>query len=146
MFRSVEPVHALIPLSRRFIVPRLATLMKIADIAFTVIPVSNLAKARPFYEGVLKLKPTQIYEKDGMGMIEYDIGPGTLAIGAGAPLLAPSTHGAVISLAVEDFEEAIAELKQHGVVFKMEPIETPVCRMAMITDPDGSPLMLHKRK
>ena len=28
----------------------------------------------------------------------------------------------------------------------MEPLETPVCHMAIISDPDGSRLLIHKRK
>lgn len=47
---------------------------------------TNLQKARGFYEEVLGLKPSHIFEKEGMGMIEYNIGTGTLSIGGGAPI------------------------------------------------------------
>jgi len=33
---------------------------------------------------------------------------------------------------VEDFDAAIAHLKEHDVKFRLEPLATPVCRMAMI--------------
>jgi len=36
------------------------------------------------------------------------------------------------------------ELLQN-VKFRIEPIQTPVCRMAMIFDPDGNTICIHKR-
>lgn len=120
--------------------------MKIIEIAFTVLPVSSLKKARAFYEGALGLKPSKVFEKDEMGMVEYDIGAGTLAIGCGAPLFKPSEGGGAIALEVEDFGAAIDHLKRSGCTFSLEATETPVCRMAVVTDPDGNFLMIHKRK
>jgi predicted enzyme related to lactoylglutathione lyase len=116
------------------------------EIAFTVLPVSSLSKARQFYEGVLGLKATSVFDKGDTGFIEYDIGQGTLAIGCGAPLFKPSKEGGAVALEVADFERAISELKQDKCNFAMEVHETPVCRMAVITDPDGNFLMIHKRK
>jgi len=116
------------------------------DIAFTVLPVSSLAKARPFYEGVLGLKATSVFDKGDMGFIEYDIGHGTLAIGCGAPLFKPSKDGGAIAIEVADFDDAISSLKQKDCAFAMDAQETPVCRMAVIKDPDGNFLMIHKRK
>src|SRR3954471_8237797 len=111
------------------------------EIAFTVLPVSSLAKAREFYEGVLGLKPTSVFEKNDMGFIEYDIGAGTLAIGCGAPLFKPSKEGGAIALEVADFDAALLALKQKDCAFAMEAQQTPVCRMAVIRDPDGNFLM-----
>jgi predicted enzyme related to lactoylglutathione lyase len=48
-------------------------------------------------------------------------------------------------LKVEDFDAAIAHLRANGVKFRMEPFSTPVCRMAMICDPDGNTICIHKR-
>jgi predicted enzyme related to lactoylglutathione lyase len=120
--------------------------MNITEIAFTVLPVSSLSTARKFYEGILGLKPSHVFEKEDMGMIEYDIGAGTLAIGCGAPLFKPSKDGGAVALEVEDFEAAIATLKKSGCNFALETHETPVCRMAVVTDVDGNFLMIHKRK
>jgi predicted enzyme related to lactoylglutathione lyase len=120
--------------------------MKITEIAYTVLPVTSLVKARSFYEGTLGLKATQVFEKGDLGFVEYDIGASTLAIGAGAPLFKPSKDGGAVALEVDDFDAAIAEVKKSGCALKMEPHETPVCRMAVLTDPDGNFLMIHKRK
>jgi len=120
--------------------------MRVTEIAFTVLPVSSLTKGREFYEGVIGLKPTLIYEKDDRGMVEYDIGAGTLAIGCGAPLFKPAKDGGAVALEVADFEIALAALKKNGCSFALEAHETPYCRMAVVADPDGNFLMIHKRK
>jgi predicted enzyme related to lactoylglutathione lyase len=46
---------------------------------------------------------------------------------------------------VVDFDAAISELKAKQIPFDLEPTETPVCWMAVIADPDGNKLTVHKR-
>ncbi|HET6370642.1 MAG TPA: VOC family protein [Nitrospiria bacterium] len=65
--------------------------MKIIDIAFTVYPVTNLKRARRFYEETLGLHAARVFGDEDKGMIEYDIGPTTLAIGCGASQFRPSS-------------------------------------------------------
>ena len=120
--------------------------MKVTEIAFSCYPVTDMARARKFYETVLGLKPTMIVgEPGGMQWTEYDIGSGTLSIGAGAPDWQPRSDGCSVGLEMEDFDAAISELKAKGVKFKMEAFPTPVCKMAMISDPDGNTICIHKR-
>jgi predicted enzyme related to lactoylglutathione lyase len=57
----------------------------------------------------------------------------------------PSPDGPSVGFEVVDFDTAIAELKAKHVPFDLEPMETPVCRMAVIADPDGNKLTVHKR-
>jgi predicted enzyme related to lactoylglutathione lyase len=122
-------------------------MLKVQEIAFSCYPVTNMARAREFYEGVLGLKLTHHSgEPGGMEWVEYDIANGTLSIGAGAPNWAPTTNGCSVGLEVENFETAIEHLKAKGVKFHMEPFETPVCRMAFVLDPDGNAVCIHKRK
>lgn len=120
--------------------------MKIIEIAFSVYGVTDLKRARQFYEDTLGLKATKTYLKGDLGMVEYDIGPGTLSIGAGAPLFKPAAGGGVVALEVEDFAAAVARLRAHGVKLLAEPHETPVCHLVTIADPDGNLLIIHKRK
>jgi predicted enzyme related to lactoylglutathione lyase len=115
----------------------------ITEIAFVVIPVTDIAGARKFYEGALELKPTT--EAVGGSWIEYEIGPHTLAIGA-HPEWKPSSDGTSTALEVDDFPGTIQRLKNDGVKFSMDVTETPVCHMAIIHDPDGNKLLIHKRK
>ena len=121
-------------------------MLKVTEIAFSCYPVTDMARARKFYEGVLGLKPTMVFgEAGGMQWTEYDIGPGTLAIGAGAPGWNPRSDGCSVGLEMEDFDAAIAHLRTNNVKFRMEPFPTPVCRMAFISDPDGNTICIHKR-
>jgi predicted enzyme related to lactoylglutathione lyase len=121
-------------------------MLKITEISFSCYPVTDMARARKFYEGTLGLKPTvTVGEAGGMQWTEYDIGPGTLALGAGAPDWHPRADGCSVGLEVADFDAAIADLKSKKVKFKMEPFPTPVCKMAMISDPDGNTICIHKR-
>lgn len=119
--------------------------MNITELAFTLVPVTDLKKARRFYEEILGLKPTHEFQKGGMGMVEYDLGAATLTLSAGVALYKPQAAGAV-AFEMEDFGAAVTELRAQGVRFILEPVETPVCRMAVVADPDGNQLIIHKRK
>ncbi len=118
--------------------------MKVTEIAFTCYPVTDVARSRAFYEGILGLTPAMVSESEGGTWVEYEIGAGAFAIGKmeGWP---PSPAGASVAFEMDDFDGAIAELKAAGVPFKMEPFPTPVCQMAFVTDPDGSSVCIHKR-
>jgi predicted enzyme related to lactoylglutathione lyase len=121
-------------------------MLTVTEIAFSCYPVTDMARARVFYETILGLTPTMTAgEPGGMEWTEYDIGSGTLSIGAGAPGWKPTAEGCSVGLEVEDFEAAIAHLKSKGVKFHLEPFATPVCRMAFIYDPDGNAICIHKR-
>jgi len=116
----------------------------ITEIAFTGIPVTDMKRARMFYEEVLGLKTTM--ESAGGMWVEYDIGPGTLGIGCYGEVWKPSADGTCIALEVEDPAAELARLKSRGVPVHLEVTESPVCHFAMISDPDGNRIMLHKRK
>ena len=121
-------------------------MLNVTEIAFSCYPVTDMARARKFYESVLGLKPTIIVgEPGGMQWTEYDIGAGTLALGAGAPDWKPTATGCSVGLEMEDFDAAIAHLKANGVKFKMEAFPTPVCTMAFIYDTEGNLICIHKR-
>lgn len=120
--------------------------MKITEIAFSAYPVTDVARARKFYEGVLGLKVTQDQDMGDKGhWIEYDIGSGTLSIGK-YDGWKPTGDGCTVGLEVENFDEAVASIKTFGTPIKMGPFETPVCFMLMVSDPDGNTVIIHKRK
>jgi predicted enzyme related to lactoylglutathione lyase len=122
------------------------TLMKFTEVAFTCYPATDIAASRAFYEGVLGLTATMVVPMGDDGeWVEYELGPHTLAIG-NAPGWLPSADGPSCGLEAENFDIAIASLKKANVVFKMEPFETPVCHMAMVLDPAGNVIIIHKRK
>lgn len=123
----------------------------IKEIAFTIYAVSDIKKARAFYEGVLGLVPSDEFPvKEDSVWIEYNIGKapneGTFAIGYAPGQWEPSKDGASISFEVDDFDATIAKLKAEGLKFKVEPMDFPTCHMAVVLDPDGSSVGIHKRK
>lgn len=121
-------------------------MINITAIAFTGYPVTDMPRARAFYEQVLGLKSTVVFEHDGKHWIEYDIGPGTLAISnMSAEMWKPSSDGPAVALEVADFDAAIAALKAAKVKFLLEAMDGGVCRMAVVTDPDGNSLCIHYR-
>jgi predicted enzyme related to lactoylglutathione lyase len=122
-------------------------MLKVIELAFTCYPVTDMARARKFYEEVLGLKPTMLVgEAGGMQWTEYDVASGTLSLGAGAPDWKPRSDGCSVGLEMEDFDAAIEHLKANSVKFKMDPFDTPVCRMAFIHDSEGNTICIHKRK
>ena len=79
--------------------------------------------------------------------IEYSVGDDTLAIAnVGSGKWVPSDQGTGVAFEVEDFDEAIKRLKDQHVPFAAEPFETPCCHMAVVQDPDGNKLIIHKLK
>lgn len=115
----------------------------ITEIAFVGIPVTDMKRARGFYEDKLRLKPSGSAHDMWM---EYDIGPGTLALGCVGDQWKPSSSGTMAAFEVTDLDAEIARLKAAGVTFDMEKIESPVCFMAIVADPDGNKVCLHMRK
>lgn len=122
--------------------------MKVKEIAFSGYTVTDIKRARAFYEEVLGLKASSVFEADGMAFIEYWIGKDedVLVIGAGAPHMSPGPNGAMVSLEVENFDEAVETLTKNKVEVVMPAQDTGPCNMMMISDPDGNRILIHKRK
>ncbi len=59
--------------------------LTVIDIAFSCYPVTDLKRARQFYEEVLGLQESQFFGEKNIGFVEYDIGSSPLGIGNGAP-------------------------------------------------------------
>ena len=118
--------------------------MKINSIAFVGIPVTDVRRARMFYEEVLGLAVSE--EMMGGKWIEYTVGDNTLAIADVGEQWRPSDQGTGAALEVENFDEAIKQLRNQRVPFAAEPFETACCHMAVVQDPDGNKLIIHKLK
>jgi predicted enzyme related to lactoylglutathione lyase len=120
-------------------------MLQIKEIAFSCYAVTDMPRARSFYEGVLGLKPAHVVDLPDGKWVEYDLAGQTLSLGS-APGWKPSADGCTVALEVADFDAAIAHLRASQVKFRMDPLETPVCRMAMVFDPDSNTLCIHQRK
>jgi predicted enzyme related to lactoylglutathione lyase len=124
--------------------------MKVSEFAFVGHPVESLRRARLFYEKVLGLPEPKAIDgrlEGDQGFLEYEIGPHTLAITTtwtgGKPVDEPSSG---LVLEVEDFAEAMRHLEENCVEFEMGPFEGPACSIAVILDPDGNRIGIHKRR
>ena len=82
----------------------------------------------------------------GGNWVEYSLGNNTLAIASVGPEWLPSDQGTGAALEVENFDDAIKWLKDRNVTFSTEAFESPCCRMAIIMDPDGNQIVIHKLK
>ena len=87
--------------------------MKIKEIGFVAIPVTDIPRARKFYEDVLGLQVSD--EMMGGKWIEYTVGDNTLAIANVGEEWKPSDQGTGAALEVENFDEAIKQLRNQGV-------------------------------
>jgi predicted enzyme related to lactoylglutathione lyase len=122
--------------------------MKILEIAFTGYCVTDMKRARAFYEGVLGLQMSRTWGEEGdPGWVEYDIGAGCLAVIKGdGELWKPSSSGTAAALEVDDFQAYVAKIKEAGVPIIIDTYESPVCWMITVADPDGNRIVIHKRK
>ena len=102
-------------------------------------------RAEAFYRDVLGLQVVTARGAPGTrasGFMEVAAGGTAISLTA----LPETSPNAVVALAVEDVGAATEELRGKGVPVAMEPLETPDCFMAVVTDPDGNQIMLHQRK
>ena len=114
----------------------------ITSIAFTVYPVSNMERARAFYEHVLGLHVSYHYQDV---WVEYDLDDATFAITTTKMGHTPGAKGAIVAFEVSDLDVFVQKMKERAVSFITEAFNTPVCRMAVIEDPDNNHITIHKR-
>ena len=111
---------------------------------FVSVPVTDVERAKQFYGETLGLE----HEADWRDMgAEFRAGQVTVAVFApekmGREFKSSST---AIALRVPDVATARAALEAKGVEFHGgDTIDSGVCHMAFFSDPDGNPLILHRR-
>src|SRR5436305_275072 len=88
--------------------------MKINKIAFVAIAVTDKERARKFYQETLELKPSSSAMEGGW--IEYDLGGTTIGVGC-HPAWQASRDGTSVAFEVDDFDDAVAKLRERGVTF-----------------------------
>ena len=114
----------------------------ITSIAFFLYPVSDVARARRFYEETLRLKMATNFQDI---WVEYELAGGTFAITAVDIGHKPGALGGLLAFEVDDLNAEVARLQGLQVPFVRAIMATPVCRMAVIADPDGNHITLHQR-
>ena len=113
----------------------------ISKLDFVGVPSQDAERSRTFYVETLGLRP------DEHSRFEFWVGETCFGIWEPARFgmeFAPQRN-AHPALHVDDVEAARKELEGKGVEFMGETMDTGVCHMAFMRDPDGNDLMLHSR-
>ena len=108
------------------------------------VPVTDMDEANRFYGELLGLRRNP--NSPGDDWVEYELGNVTLAV------MTPHTHDyefrplppGTLALRVRDVAEARAKLEAAGVQVN-EMWDSGVCHGAGLKDPDGNPILLHRR-
>lgn len=115
------------------------------EIAFAMYPVSDVVRARHFYEQVLGLKVGLQQEfAPGKWWIEYELGNTALGITNFEP--PAGQKGPAIVIEVADYDAALATLRAAHIAVTWGPHDSPPCRSFGVRDPDGNELFFHQRK
>ena len=118
--------------------------IQVKEFAFVFHPVTDVPRARKFYEDFLGLKVGLQFEYgSGQWWIEYDIAGQALAISNAMPEGKPSPS---LILEVADVDAAFAAAKAAGITIVFDVMEFPPCRMFAVKDLDGNQIGLHQRK
>ena len=117
--------------------------IQVKELAFVCHVVTDVPRARQFYEGLLGLKALKEFEfAPGQWWIEYDIAGQALAI----TNVMPASPAKSVVLEVADLDAARNAVRDAGVPVTMDVMDFPPCRVFYVTDPDGNQIGLHQRK
>ncbi len=118
----------------------------IKKVAFSMYPVSDMKRAREFYEKKLQLKLGKVSVEGAW--VEYDLPQGgCFALTTLAEGVEPSSNaGGSVAFEVENLDKLISNLKSQQVEIKLDTFTTPVCSMAVIIDSEGNSVILHQLK
>ncbi len=115
----------------------------IKSIGFVAYPVTDMARARKFYQEMFGLALNPEFDEASESWTEFLIGDSALSLGK-MPGWEPTTQGPSMALEVADFQEVIDKLKSASVEFLIEPQSYPTCQMASIKDSEGNAVLIHQ--
>lgn len=120
--------------------------MTIMGIAGVLCAARDLPRARAFYEDLLGLTPTRVFGPEGDRLVQYQPGGFTLTLVPAHSPLARAAGSGGVSFTPTDFEAALRELRRAGVTVLLEPVESPLGRLAIVLDPEGNRVVLRERE
>lgn len=115
----------------------------IKGIAYTMYPVVDMVRARKFYEGALGLIAT-LENPDGQ-WVEYEPG-GRFVLTTLAPVRPASDAGGNVAFVVDDLAALTQDLRNKGVVVRLDLADTPSFLMSIVMDPEGNAVTLCQPK
>jgi predicted enzyme related to lactoylglutathione lyase len=117
----------------------------VTGVDFVSMPTQDLERAVEFYGTTLGLH-CSVYRPEA-NFAEFETGTVTVSVvnpvKMGIGEFQPNVNH--LALQVEDVPVARATLESRGATFMGDIVDTSVCHMAFLTDPDGNALMLHHR-
>ena len=120
------------------------TTQLVTGVDFVALSTRDLPKAVEFYGQTLGLERSVYLEERNYA--EFEIGNLTLSVLDAEKMgMEHKVRGHEIALHVDDVAAARAILEERGVEFRGDTFDTGVCHIALFSDPDGNPLMLHHR-
>jgi len=114
--------------------------MNVEGVDFVSIPTRDIERSLRFYTETLGLMRSPA--------VHAEIETGTVTLSLWEPAadglpFQPNTAG--FALRVPDVAEARRALEADGVDFLGDTVDTGVCHMAFLRDPDGNVVILHRR-
>jgi lactoylglutathione lyase len=118
--------------------------------AFPILSTRDMARALGFYRDLIGFAVTYQFPPEGEpGYVGLQLGPSHLGIGAEAAATAPdgsSSRPFALWLYADDCDAAVERLREQGVPVVVEPADQPWGeRMAEVTDPDGTRVIIASR-
>jgi predicted enzyme related to lactoylglutathione lyase len=111
---------------------------------FVMYCARDMWRMRSFYQRVFGLRRGGEWNQFWS---EFKTAPVTLCLNGPGQKPSRDWQGPpAVALAVGDIHAAIRECRRHKVKVLLEPVETSVCWMAFIADPEGNRICLHQRK
>lgn len=118
----------------------------IRGVDFVMYNTKDIRKTRAFYQKLFGLRKG---EEWNAWWSEFHTEPLTLCLNGTKDDNSRGwdwTGPACVAFAVDDVPAAVAACRRRKVKVLIEPVETRVCWMAWIADPDGNRICLHSRK
>ncbi len=117
--------------------------MRVTGLDFVSYPTQDLERSKTFYSEVIGLR---MLTPPGDAWPEFDLGDGSVLA-----LIEPEKIGqpfspvlSGIALHVENVETATEEMRARGITIH-HAMDSGVCKMTFLSDPDGNALILHHR-
>jgi catechol 2,3-dioxygenase-like lactoylglutathione lyase family enzyme len=117
-------------------------MISVEHMDFVTVPTRDAERAKRFYGDTVGLP----MERETPAGAEFRAGQVTLEVWAPESAgmdFAPNPAG--FALRVPDVAAARRTLEEAGVEFLGDTLDTGVCHMALLHDPDGNLLILHRR-
>lgn len=116
----------------------------VKEIAFTAYPAKDVASLRKWYQENLGIPFNNPYVEDGVEKYnEADIAGSFFSVLTTEWIGREPGTGAGVAFEVNDIDKTIADLRAKGLEVE-DPYETPVCKLASLTDLEGNKVTLHQ--